>query len=212
MVIIAGHERYATAEAVEALREYYSKYRPTVSNYDLGGPDEIDVEDQISLADLGRMIFINARLDGRDAANLSQFDLTLYLASLNIDLRLTDVDLHPDGGDSRYKQMVAAYTALRSIYGVSDAKASKLLHLKRPKLFPIIDSRVQAVYHDAARDAGQGVQSRRLHFWLAIQADVQANTGEFADIRTALTATPASRPMIYLSDLRLQDILAWRLG
>jgi hypothetical protein len=211
-MFVAGVNRYTVESAFAALTKYADLHGATISAYDLGGPDEAEIDDIVSLTDIGRMVFINADLTGRDAASLVQFDLARRLDPLSIDLRLDQVDLHPVADDPRYAAMDDVWKALRLTKGIGYAKASKLLHLKRPKLFPIIDRHIRSVYKTAAKAEGRAVGSKEPHYWLAISADLQANSGELADLRMRLREEPVTRRLVYLTDLRIQDILAWRLG
>lgn len=174
-MFVAGNEAYTADSATAAVASYAERYGATIEHYDLGGPNEIDVDDAVSAADIGRMVFINAKLDGDDAAQLVRFNLATYLAPLSIDLRFEDIDLDPRGSDRTYAAMESAWTALKALPKIKNAKASKLLHLKRPNLFPIIDRDVKKVYDKAAGDAGRSVGSPVAHYWLAIAADVRAN-------------------------------------
>ena len=55
--------------------------------------------------------------------------------------------------------MLDLYLPLLDIPGVSHAKASKLLHLKRPALFPILDSKLMALYRRPAAEAANAIPS-----------------------------------------------------
>jgi hypothetical protein len=211
-MFVAGFERYTVDSAAAAVREYADSYGATIRYYDLGGPDEVDVLDEISPEDLGRMVFINARLSGADAGHLIRYDLVPKLHQLSIDVRVDEVDFDPRANDPTYLAMVDAWSSLQALPNIGAAKASKLLHLKRPRLFPLIDSYVKRVYGPAAKDAGREVGSTSRHYWLPIAADVKANAGEFVDLRDRLRDDARTRQLVYLSDLRIQDVLAWRLA
>lgn len=56
MVFVAGRDAYTVEGAIEVLTTYEARFGATVQYYDLGGPDEIDVDDTVSTMDLGRMV------------------------------------------------------------------------------------------------------------------------------------------------------------
>lgn len=88
--------------------------------------------------------------------------------------------------------------------GLGHAKITKLLHLKRPALFPIIDSFVRSFYAD------HGVTAQ---WWAHIRSDVIANTGTFAELRSAAAESGDSAVVRLgrLTDLRLHDIAIWSI-
>jgi hypothetical protein len=95
---------------------------------------------------------------------------------------------------------------------VSTAKVSKVLHLKYPRLVPILDRHLMRVYRDAARhearvSARWAGQTREL-YWAAIRSDLRAS--DLRPLRERLTATPELAVLAELTDLRLLDALAWR--
>lgn len=211
-VFVAGLQRYTVGSAAAAIRDYADSHSATIKHYDLGGPDEVDIVDSVSSEDIGRMVFINARLSGADAAHLTSADLMVKLHPLGIDLRVEDVELDPRANDPRYLAMLDAWSTLQALPKIGAAKASKLLHLKRPKLFPLIDSYVKRVYKSSALAAGIALGSTSPHYWLPLAADTKANAPDFATVRDELSEDASTRHLIYLSDLRFQDILAWRLA
>ncbi len=96
---------------------------------------------------------------------------------------------------------------------IGQAKRSKLLHLKRPWMVPIADTRVTAVYGDrsAAWAAELGVASGR---WEAVREDLTAAVGDFEWLTAKLRTRrePAIQRLSRLTSLRLLDILAWTVG
>ncbi|MCA1702676.1 MAG: DUF6308 family protein [Actinobacteria bacterium] len=69
------------------------------------------------------------------------------------DARLADAD--PEG--DLYWRAAELYGHFTTLHGVGDAIASKLLHLKRPAVFPILDALIREAY-----DLGPGgLRARR---------------------------------------------------
>jgi hypothetical protein len=134
------------------------------------------------------------------------------------DARLADADPSVDGG--LYDAMLALFNHFdgagrrRIGYG----KISKVLHLKRPHLYPILDSKLRAAYRGAAEAVAERYRNHRpgvrWSYWAAIRDDVlkpanrealQAIREEMASHERALVRRAAT-----LSDVRLLDILVWR--
>lgn len=98
------------------------------------------------------------------------------------------------------------------------AKISKVLHLKRPGLFPILDSKVMAVYRTQARAAAALYphRGRRALFWAAIRDDLCANLDSGAlplfRSRLAQSETEHVRRIAGLTDVRLLDLLTWAIA
>ena len=125
------------------------------------------------------------------------------------DARLVDADPAVQGG--LYDNMAALYKSLTDLRGVKSAKASKVLMLKRRHLYPMLDSKVLALYRHAATDAAKKYPERSM-YWAAIREDVILNQESLTEIRLALTSMEErSARLAKLSDVRLLDILAWRL-
>jgi Family of unknown function (DUF6308) len=99
--------------------------------------------------------------------------------------------------------------------GIGRSKIHKVLHLKRPCLYPLLDRNLVHLYKVRARDwidvipgaaAGDSVT-----YWAAIRADLtaQRNSAELVACRTALLSSSATAAMATLPAVRLLDILAW---
>ena len=94
--------------------------------------------------------------------------------------------------------------------GVSFAKISKVLHLKQPSLFPILDSHVARAYAPAGW---------RRRTWLAVRKDLLAarTSGALDELRGRIRSYKSAdkakqqqvRLMDGLTDLRILDILVW---
>lgn len=105
--------------------------------------------------------------------------------------------------------------------GVSFAKISKVLHLKQPSLFPILDSHIARSYAAAAKM----LRTEYPHFgwrrrtWLAVRHDLLTAraSGALDELRLRLrsyesddiTKQQEVRLLDGLTDLRLLDILDW---
>ena len=95
---------------------------------------------------------------------------------------------------------------------------SKVLHLKRPGLFPVRDSKVMAFYRHHARAAAARYphRGRRKMFWAAIRDDVCTNldSGALPLFRRRLAQSESEqvRRIASLTDVRLLDLLTWAVA
>ena len=98
----------------------------------------------------------------------------------------------------------------KSIKGVRDAKVTKLLAMKRPAMFPVIDSRVVTLYKvAAAQKVGVSYPTTA-----AIREDVlaKATVTALAKLRSALlkNGSPKALRLAQLTGLRLRDVVLWQ--
>lgn len=93
------------------------------------------------------------------------------------------------------------------------AKISKVLHLKRPRQYPILDSRLVRIYGEAAARTAATYSSRgkRQMYWAAIRSDLNRSADGLTELRSRMAAHPAARVQALraVSDLRLHDMLTW---
>lgn len=202
MVLSIAGRTVGLDDAVEILTKYP---KMTIHWYDVGGVDSTE-PDAVTLADLGRLAVINADLNGDDAVALLELGRTAPWSQVPHDADLVAADPEVSGG--LYDQAVALYTHFTSRHGIADAKASKLLHLKRPNLIPILDSQLKQLYKDDAQQAA--IDSRHQFnylYWTAIRNDLVANKAALEEVRSLMP----DGEMSDLGNLRLLDIIAWWL-
>jgi hypothetical protein len=137
------------------------------------------------------------------------------------DLQVTGTDqlaaANPAERDAPFDKAAALYHhfAVPHERGIGRSKIHKVLHLKRPCLYPVLDRNLVHLYKARARDwidvilgaaAGDSIT-----YWAAIRADLidQRNSAELAACRTALLSSSATAAMATLPAVRLLDILAW---
>jgi hypothetical protein len=198
-----GDEVVALRDARDLVMAYARDYAATILYFDSAGdPDgEVEPSDDVSLADLGRLTVINADLNGQDAARL----LSLSLAWRNVapTARLEDAD--PDEPDGLYSAMSAMWAEVRGVRGIGPTKASKLLHIKRPFAFPLLDRDVRKTYKRRYAQSHD--------FWGELRADLLDGADELDTIASDLNAAHDAnlRRAGRLPHLRVLDILAWKL-
>ena len=114
-----------------------------------------------------------------------------------------------------------AFTWPERITGIAAAKVHKILHLKRPGLYPILDDRIKRLYKPCAV-----TWPGRLHYlqgvaatdsppyWAAFREDLIRNHDPLEAYRGQLASDDSQtvRLMAKLTRLRLQDIIAWRIA
>lgn len=194
---------------LEAALKRLARYpRQTPPIYDLPGPGLPNV---ITIEEIRRTRRVSSRI--------SQVQGEWFVSAASsapwvpIDADLRDADAGQTNGP--YDAMVSLYNHFKSNAptGVNLAKISKVLHLKRPNLFPILDSRLLRRYATAARRAAKAYPARhhKKMYWAAIRFDLINNSTALAALRSQLSnhAEPEVRNLGGVTDLRLLDMLTW---
>jgi hypothetical protein len=204
--VVIADQRLTIDQALAKFRSYRIR---TVDTYDLKGVGDPNI---ITLEEATRTRAVSSRLSNKEAAWIVARSQTAPWPSPEADL----ADADPSEQDGLYDQMNSCYEHFASDRprNVDIGKISKVLHIKRPKLFPILDTEVRACYRQAARRAAKNYPERgyKKMFWAAIRDDLIANRkrGSLAELRGAFASEPPLRVYPELTDLRLLDILTWR--
>jgi hypothetical protein len=206
-LVVAGR---AIPRPADHIITYLQTFPPTVTRFDLGQPGDPDL---LTAAEVTRTRVINSRISHAQVdwfvTRAAQAG-TLW-AAVPAAARLADANPQTKGG--LYDHFVRPREP-----GVWVAKVSKVLHLKRPHLIPILDSRLLATYEKPARAAAERHRAARPGYkrlnWVAIRDDliVPANVAALARLRRSLAGHPDDRVRraAELSDVRLLDILVWQ--
>lgn len=197
-------------DALQALRDYAEQRGGTLRWYDrAGGASLPKPADAVELADIGRLVVINARLDADDVPQLLEpFEPGLWTAvGHEVDFR----DLPEDPrAEPAYTAVSELYLALRDRPGIGRTKATKLLHLKRPRLVPVVDSVVLAHYRDTATELARQWELKDPQYWAAIWSDARRNDPLVqALLKQLRQAGGPAAEVADLSPLRVHDILMW---
>jgi Family of unknown function (DUF6308) len=211
-----GDHKLDMHDALELLQDYAVKFPDTVRFYDLAGdPDgrpgsgsHVNPADAVTLGDIGRLVAINAALSAEDVATLMDTDATTEFAAVPATARLEECV----PGTGLYQAATALYDKFR-LTNIGQAKRSKLLHLKRPWLVPIADTRVTAAFHDRARAWADELGIASGH-WEAAREDLTTAASDFQSLTAKLSSHRDTRieRLGRVTSLRLLDILAWTLG
>jgi len=211
VMTFAGHD-VEEAQAVASLRRYADEHPATVAWYDYAGTDAPPIAaNGVQLADIGRLVVINAQLSADDVpALLAPLPNALWDAvPHNADFR----DLPEDPRE--HPVYVAAsdlYAALTSRHNIARTKATKLLQLKRPQLIPVVDSVAAENYQPAADDLARRWGEPHGQFWAAIWVDARANQAALRPLLDELAGDGGNRARLAaLSPLRIHDVLVWSL-
>lgn len=206
-VHIGDHE-LSPDQARDILRDYARRYDGTVLWYDLAGDEHghpgpggaAEPLNAVTLADIGRLVIINAGLRAEDVAQLLDAGLAKEFSAVSPAARLEECE----PGGSLYSAATLLYDLFR-LPGIGGVKRSKLLHLKRPWLIPIYDTHVHRIYKTWAADGG---------WWEAARRDLVDGAKDFAWLSASLSDDDdvLVRRAGKLTELRLLDILAWTLG
>ena len=181
-------------QAVAVCRWYAMQYRATLKLYDFGGRNaDPHSHDTVDLTDAGRLIVIKANLKADDVPAMIQagVDAPWHFVGPQDDL-LTAPDVN-----ELLQRTEALYRHFRDA-GLGPTRTHKLLHLKRPAVYPIVDSVVRETYKEwAAPD----------RYWLTLANEMRDDAEEYRQLRQWLLGEDPGR----LTVPRLHDILVWSL-
>jgi len=202
--ILIAEEPLGLSEALERLEQCPSR---TPAIYDYPGPGEPSV---ITSGEIARTRAVSSRISAVEGDWFIALAKTAPWIPGDGDLR--DADPGESGG--LYDAMLHLYDhfAGTAPKGVNMAKISKVLHLKRPTQFPILDSRLARIYREAAtRAATYESRGNRRMYWAAIRSDLERSADGLTELRTRMAAHPAMRVQALqaVSDVRLHDMLTW---
>lgn len=205
-ISIAGH---TLSEPMATLIAYGKRYAGTLTKYDFGdkGDPNILTADEIWMTRI-----IHSRISRAEQSELERKSATWRKRWTAIAPSACIEDADPAGDDGLYDAMQDLFSLMTELRGVGWAKASKVLHFKRPDLYPILDSRLMDLYRVPAIDAAQRFKKRgfRRMYWAAIRCDVISNRDALKQLREDLTAHGGEASLLSaLGDLRILDILSW---
>jgi len=204
MIMVAGHA-LSIGEALSKLADYPPK---TLCRYDLPGPGDphLLTREEVVRTRALRSRITNAELDWfLDRASRAPWP------SPDADLRQAD----PGVAGGLYDRLAALYEHFNNAAppGIAMAKISKVLHLKRPAAYPILDRRVTTTYRQAAVRAAREYPrlGYKRAYWAAIRSDLITNTqsGALAALHTSLQAAARVQHLPQVTDLRMLDMLTW---
>lgn len=200
-------------------RAYARRYPRTIREYDLGGQGD---PDQLTAEEAWRSTIINSRLTRRECEELvARAVRGCPWLDVPQDAELSGAD--PAMQDESFDKAARLYwhfTWPERTRGVRVAKVHKVLHVKRPALYPILDKTVRDLYEDSAMPWFSELGRLQVTiedsppYWAAIRQDLMENRARLDSYRSELAADEDETValMAQLTNLRLQDIVAWQVG
>lgn len=197
-------------EALQYLDRYAVGLPATVCVYDYGGKTDKPIagSNTVTYTDIARLVIINANLRARDVVSLMNPIPASLWAAVPLDADFRDLPEDPTGLPL-YEALTALYRVFR-VPGIKNAKATKLLHLKRPGLVPIIDSVATKAYAVTAQNMAAKFVRKEPMYWAAVWRDARSNAEALDGIRADLVRHGHAQALVArLPLLRLHDILVW---
>lgn len=209
---IAGED---IGDPTEAVAQFIERHEREIREYDLteppGGPEGLTARD-ILLTRYSRVRIDSDDLQffidrGRDAP----WDLVPEDADL--------VDADPNEEDGLYDAAEALYMHFFSgrRRDITPAKIHRVVHMKRRRLYPLLDGRIEDLYEAAARGASKEVEGRRGRhgrlYWAAIRLDIIRNAEALSELRERLRSRDEPAAIgAQLTDVRLHDMVCWSVA
>ncbi|WP_157731752.1 DUF6308 family protein [Arthrobacter sp. YN] len=209
---VAG-KMYSLDAAMAKFVDYPGK---TPLLFDLPGAGE---HDQLTLQEVARTRKVSSRISHKEAAYFVDTAQTAPWIKTSADLEHAD----PRSETGLFTAMAELFEHFRvpAPRGVNFAKISKVLHLKQPGLFPLLDSHIARAYKPSAKQLRSEFPEFgwRRHTWIAVRNDLldARSSGALDELRNRLIAYESQDPskqeavrrLDQLTDLRLLDILVW---
>jgi uncharacterized protein DUF6308 len=192
-------------------RGYAGRTR-TLNNYDLAGQGNPGI---LTEGDVARTRIIASRISRDECERLLKRADGAPWDCVSAEADLAAADPARRGG--LFDQAAALYWHFTVPHeaGLGPAKIHKVLHVKRPGVYPVLDRLVRRLYRVQARKFTGLIPGARpggsVTFWAAIREDLidAGNHSAVLHYRAALRADPQTAPMAGLPFLRLLDIVSW---
>lgn len=207
-------------DGLTSVLSYLGRHHGTVDHFDLFEPwDPAARQVDRDLIRATRTPWMNSRISNEEMHWFIRRSKTAPWSSVRPLADLRDAD--PCKTGELWDKADALYGHFTGRRGVSHGKISKVLHLMRPRLAPIVDSRLWTLYRSQARRAARDVRAHREDFgyelspWAAVREDLLANAAALEEIRRSLASDVderARRVAEHVSDLRLLDMASWPLA
>jgi hypothetical protein len=206
------------AGQTHSLQEVYARLvsypRNTPVAFDYLGPGRPDI---LTAEEVRRTRKISSRISNAEV----DFFVGAAVSAPWVDPGLDLGDADPD--HQLFSDMTRLYWhfAESAPKGVNFAKISKVLHVKQPHLFPILDSHIKRSYAASARALRADFPELgwRRRTWVAVRNDLvdARSSGALGELRELIRGFEDSdaneqrrvRNLATLGDLRLLDILVW---
>jgi len=171
-----------------------------------GYDDKHTVNNVITRADIDAANNLYAMIDRYDKTESRRIlDQSGKLSPLIVEIKEKPIYQYDDGEWSTLKpKLESLFIKMTSVHGVGIAKATKILHLKRPKLFPVLDSFIiQFLNGTTLTSSGRDIRLALKSLDISREI-IQTQINEFTELQTSIGDL-----WIPLSIVRLFDILCW---
>jgi hypothetical protein len=204
-------------DPLEIFAAYCRRSHGTVRHYDwLAGTAHVLTPELVKAT---RSPWMGSRISECQERHLLDLSESAPWQDVPIDARLQEADPAAPHGLYAYSLRLYNHFFIDRPPELGHAKVSKCLHLMRPSLFPILDSRLLRLYRVSAERAAKELQAAgvpdappRRAYWAAYRRDVVRAEQGLETLRAVardqtdpITVEAAER----LSDVRIVDILAW---
>ena len=205
---IAGH----TIDPMPIWTDYAARSH-TLDGYDLAGVGDPNI---LTAGEAWRTRIVASRLSRDEQSLVVARALDAPWSTVAADADLADADPQKRGG--LFDRAAKLYWSFSTSHerGIGVAKIHKILHLKRPALYPVLDRRLRTLYAAQAQLwADQLLPDTRrgdsVTYWAAIRDDLvdHGNRAALQGYRNSLRAHDGLTKLAQLTDLRLLDIVAW---
>jgi Family of unknown function (DUF6308) len=198
-------------DPVEFWRRYAIRTR-TLREYDLAGAGDPAI---LVAGEVTRTRIIASRVTRQEGAWFLRRAADAPWDGVSADADLACAD--PAGRGGLFDNAAALYWHFTTPHqaGIGPAKIHKVLHVKRPGFYPVLDRLVRRLYRAQALRWVDGIPDTQpgdsVTFWAAIRQDLtnEDNRSVLSQHRDGLREDPQTAPMADLPSLRLLDIVAW---
>ena len=209
VLTVAGRE---ISDPLQSWHDYAARTR-TLAGYDLAGAG---YPGRLTKDEIWRTRILSSRISHAECARLLERATTAPWQRVPANSDLADAD--PVQRDGLFDSAAALYWhfIIPRERGLGPAKIHKMLHVKRPALYPVLDSRIRRLYAAQARTWVSRLPEARsgdsVTFWAAIRDDLvdAGNQAALRQYREDLRAGGHTARLAGLPNLRLFDIIAWQ--
>jgi hypothetical protein len=206
MAVITLENGAVFERPAERVREYCEIEVYRDRNYRGGYDDHHNVTDSVTAEDIEAANNLYAGLSSLDRGRITHSEeISARLAAIK------DVELGKLGEEEWQavrKDVGPLLSSFLSLHNIKLAKATKILHLKRPRLFPIVDSLI--INFLTANDVDVNFFSTEELLRIGLDCldiarrDLLRNRDAFAQLQQEIADLP-----VPLTDVRVYDILCW---
>jgi len=172
----------------------------------MGYDDKHTEDDLITKADIDSANNLYAMIDRYDKTESRRIlDQSIILSTLLVEIPNIPIYQYSDVEWSNIRLKIESLLKkMTSIHGVGIAKTTKILHLKRPGLLPVLDSYVVQFLTGKTLSSSQRDISLAMKSLDISREIIQTQIKEFIELQSDLRTLP-----ITLTIVRLFDILCW---